>query len=53
MQNGVKQGGVLSATFFCIYMNNVISGLERSSIGLAMNIAVKYIICWWSAVAMP
>ena len=33
MQNGVKQGGVLSATLFCIYMEEFISRLEHSGIG--------------------
>ena len=33
MQNGVKQGGVLSATLFCIYMDELISRLEHSGIG--------------------
>ena len=33
MQNGVKQGGVLSATLFCIYMDELISRLEQSGIG--------------------
>ena len=33
MHNGVKQGGVLSATLFCIYMDELISRLEHSGIG--------------------
>ena len=33
MQKGVKQGGVLSATLFCIYMDELISRLEHSGIG--------------------
>ena len=33
MPNGVKQGGVLSATLFCIYMDELISRLEHSGIG--------------------
>ena len=33
MHNGVKQGGVLSATMFCIYMDELLSRLERSGIG--------------------
>ena len=33
MQNGWKEGGVLSATIFCIYMDELISRLERSGIG--------------------
>ena len=33
MHNGVKQGGVLSATLFCIYMDELLSILERSGIG--------------------
>ena len=31
-QNGVKQGGVLSATLFCIYMDELISRLEHFGI---------------------
>ena len=30
---GVKQCGVLSSTLFCIYMDELISRLERSGIG--------------------
>ena len=33
MHDGVKQGGVLSATLFCIYMDELLSRLERSGIG--------------------
>ena len=33
MQNGVKQGGVLSASLFCIYMDELTSRLEHSGIG--------------------
>ena len=33
MHNGVKQGGVLSASLFCIYMDELLSRLERSGIG--------------------
>ena len=33
MQNGVKQGNVLPATLFCIYMDELISRLEHSGIG--------------------
>ena len=33
MQNGVKQGGVSSATLFCIYTDELISRLEHSGIG--------------------
>ena len=33
MQNGWIEGGVLSATIFCIYMDELISRLERSGIG--------------------
>ena len=33
MQNGVKQGVVLSATLFCIYMDELISRLVHSGIG--------------------
>ena len=33
MHNGVKQGGVLSATLSCIYMDELLSRLERSGIG--------------------
>ena len=32
MQNGVKKCGVLSATLFCIYMDELISRLEHSGI---------------------
>ena len=33
MHNGVKQGDVLSATLFCIYMDELLSRLDRSGIG--------------------
>ena len=33
MHNGVKQGGVLSATLFCIYMDELMSRLEQTGVG--------------------
>lgn len=33
MCNGVKQGGVLSATLFCVYMDELLSRLENSGVG--------------------
>ena len=45
MQNGVRRGWVLSATLFCIYMDELISILESSGIGcyiLAKNITAIY-----------
>ena len=33
MHNGVKQGGVFCATLSCIYMDKLLSRLERSGIG--------------------
>ena len=33
MQNGVKQGGVLSPTLFCIYFDEVLRRLAKSGIG--------------------
>ena len=33
VSNGVKQGGVLSPTLFCIYMDNLLKGLKESGFG--------------------
>ena len=33
MQNGVKQGGVLSPTLFCIYFDELLRRLAKSGIG--------------------
>ena len=40
MQNGVKQGGVLSATLFCIYVDELISRLEH--LGISCYIGNEY-----------
>ena len=33
MENGVKQGGVLSPILFCIYFDELLKGIERTGIG--------------------
>ena len=37
MKNGVRQGAVLSAIFYCIYMNNLFEILRRSKYGCWVN----------------
>ena len=37
MKNGVRQGAILSAIFYCIYMNNLFIILRRSRLGCWIN----------------
>ena len=37
MKNGVRQGAVLSAIFYCIYINNLFKGLRDSRLGCWIN----------------
>ena len=46
ISNGVKQGGVLSPTLFCIYMDNLLKNLGESGFGCKMGDAYVGCICY-------
>ena len=48
MRNGVRQGAVLSAIFYCIYMNDLFETLRRSKFGCWIN-GYFYGILGWAA----
>ena len=44
--NGVRQGGVLSGLFFCLYIDSLIEEVSRSEVGCSLGIVRSHIIAY-------